>query len=166
MIAVPTVTLRPYAPADAGTLVPFVQSFFRTHHRDITEGEALSSLGAWSSPDHRLYVIEAEQTPAGFLHLQQRGPTVCWVEDIFVAEALRGRGIASAALSQAEDLVRDAGLEALCMDVVPDNLPALRLYHRLGYDRLSLVTVRKDFAPFDTARTEQIAGLPFRVKQF
>ena len=88
------------------------------------------------------------------------------MEDIFVAETLRGQGIASAALSQAEDLVRDAGLEALCMDVVPDNLPALRLYHRLGYDRLSLVTVRKDFAPFDTAQTEQIAGLPFRVKQF
>lgn len=52
------------------------------------------------------------------------------------------------------------------MDVVPDNLPALRLYHRLGYDRLSTVTVRKDMQPFVTERSEQIGGLPFRVKRF
>ena len=52
------------------------------------------------------------------------------------------------------------------MDVVPDNLPALRLYHRLGYDRLSIVTVRKDFDEFETARTEEIAGLSFRVRKF
>ena len=52
------------------------------------------------------------------------------------------------------------------MDVVPDNLPALRLYHRLGYDRLSIVTVRKDIKPFETERTEKLGGMDFRVKRF
>ena len=52
------------------------------------------------------------------------------------------------------------------MDVIPDNIPALRLYHRLGYDRLSIVTVRKDMQPFASERIEQIGGMDFRIKQF
>jgi hypothetical protein len=34
-----------------------------------------------------------------------------------------------------------------------------------GYDRLSIITVRKDFEEFETLRTENIAGLPFRVRR-
>ena len=52
------------------------------------------------------------------------------------------------------------------MEVVPDNLPAMRLYHRLGYDRLSLITMRKDDDSFQTERIETIAGLPMRVRKF
>lgn len=52
------------------------------------------------------------------------------------------------------------------MEVVPDNIPAIRLYHRLGYDRLNLITMRKDDEAFQTAHCESIAGIPLRVKQF
>ena len=52
------------------------------------------------------------------------------------------------------------------MEVVPDNLSAMRMYHRLGYDRLSLITMRKDFEDFETERIETIAGLPLRVRHF
>ena len=66
----------------------------------------------------------------------------------------------------AEALVRADGVGALCMDVAADNVPALRLYRRLGFDRLSLITVRKDFEPFENARVERLGGVDFRVKQF
>ncbi len=52
------------------------------------------------------------------------------------------------------------------MEVVPDNLPAMRLYHRLGYDRLSVITMRKDYDEFETERVEHIASLPMRVRHF
>ena len=104
--------------------------------------------------------------PVGFLHLNMRGSTVCWIEDIFVSADYRRRGIASEAIGLAENLLKERGVKGVSMDVVPDNLPALRLYHRLGYDRLSIITVRKDFDEFETARTEEIAGLPFRVRRF
>lgn len=65
-----------------------------------------------------------------------------------------------------EEMLAAQGVRSFCMEAVPDNLPALRLYHRLGYDRLSLVTLRKDLDAFETARQESLAGLSFRVKQF
>lgn len=95
-----------------------------------------------------------------------RGSTVCWIEDIFVEERLRGQGIASEAIRLAEEILRKRGVTGICMDVTPDNIAALKLYHRLGYDRLSTVTVQKDFQPFETDRMERIAGMDFRVKKF
>lgn len=62
-----------------------------------------------------------------------RGPVVCWIEDIFVREELRRRGIASAVIGLVEDILRGReGIEGVCMDVAPDNLTALRLYRRAG----------------------------------
>lgn len=81
-------------------------------------------------------------------------------------ESLRRQGIASKAIGLVEEILQKRGVEGICMDVVPDNIPALRLYYRLGYDRLSIVTVRKDMHPFATERREQIGGMDFRVKQF
>lgn len=37
------------------------------------------------------------------------------------------------------------GYTAVCMDVAPRNSSALHLYRELGYDTLSIVTVRKEF---------------------
>lgn len=159
------VMLRPYGPTDTEVLVPFVTAFWAVHHTRVDAEEARQELADWSAGRHRLYVIKEDGASAGFLHLNRRGPIAAWVEELFVTESLRGRGIAGEAIRQAEALVRAEGVEALCMDVAADNVPALRLYHHLGFDRLSLITVRKDFEPFETARVEHLGGLDFRVKQ-
>lgn len=52
------------------------------------------------------------------------------------------------------------------MEMVPDNVAAMRLYHHLGYDRLSVITMRKNLDAFETERMESIAGLPLRVRHF
>lgn len=160
------VSLRRYSPQEEGVLIPFVIAFWKTHHATTTEEEAKEDIAAWSARKHQLFMIDRDGQAVGFLHLYKRGPNVCWVEDVFVEEVCRGQGIASAAIRMAEEAMRGEGVDAMCMDVVPDNLPALRLYRRLGYDRLSLVTVRKEFEPYETAREEKIAGLVFRVKKF
>ncbi len=148
------------------TVLRYIVSFFRAHHANIDDGQARENLASWTEADHELYAILGDGKPVGFLHLNMRGSTVCWIEDIFVEEDLRGRGIASESIRLAEEILRKRGVTGICMDVVPDNIAALKLYHRLGYDRLSTVTVRKDFQPFETERTEQIAGMDFRIKRF
>lgn len=160
------ITLRPYDGASEKTMLRGIIAFFGIHHLQIDEAQAREDLAGWLKEDHELYDILADGVPVGFVHLNWRGTTVCWIEDIFVEESLRKRGIASRAIGLVEETLRNRGVEGICMDVVPDNLPALRLYHRLGYDRLSIVTVRKDMEPFTTERTERIGGLDFRVKQF
>jgi ribosomal protein S18 acetylase RimI-like enzyme len=160
------ITLRPYASGDESLLIPFIISFWRAHHAETDAANAREDIAAWTAENHDLFVIMHSDKPVGFLHLNMRGSTVCWIEDIFVSADYRRRGIASEAIGLAENLLKERGVKGVSMDVVPDNLPALRLYHRLGYDRLSIITVRKDFDEFETARTEEIAGLPFRVRRF
>lgn len=143
-----------------------IKSFFRAHHMEIGEAAARENLANWTSEDHEFYVILGNDQLVGFVHLCMRGPTVCWIEDIFVEEHLRKQGIASKAIELVEEQLQKRNVQSICMDVVPDNLPALKLYHRLGYDQLSIVTVRKDRKPFKTSRTEQIGGIEFRIKQY
>lgn len=160
------VMLAPYQAGDADVLSGFIISFWKTHHDDVTPQEAADMLNEWTQGEHKLFVIRRQSAPIGFLRTHNSSDTVCWIDDIYVDAPHRGQGVASAAIGLLEGMLRARGVESFCMEVVPDNLPALRLYHRLGYDRLSVVVMRKDTVPFDTARTETIAGLPMRVKQF
>ena len=148
-----TVSLKSYEPADEHKLIPFIISFWKTHHAHVDAESAREDIREWTKEKHDLFVIMKGPEAVGFLHLNMRGSTVCWVEDVFIDEPYRRQGIAGQAIRLAEEILKGRGVKGVSMDVVPDNLPALRLYHRLGYDRLSIVTVRKDFDVFETART-------------
>lgn len=160
------IILKPYDGSSEKTMIHSIIAFFRVHHSQISDTVAREDLAVWTKEDHELYDILGDGVPVGFVHLNWRGTTVCWIEDIFVEEGLRRHGIASKAIGLVEEILQKRGVEGICIDVIPDNIPALRLYHRLGYDRLSIVTVRKDMQPFATERREQIGGMDFRVKQF
>ena len=160
------IILRPYDGTSEKQMIRSIIAFFRVHHSQVDEVQARKDLTGWTKEDHELYDILGDGIPVGFLHLNFRGAAVCWIEDIFVEEGLRRQGIASKAIRLVEEILQERDVEGICMDVIPDTIPALRLYHRLGYDRLSIVTVRKDMQPFATERREQIGGMDFRVKQF
>lgn len=160
------IKLNRYDSTSEKTMLRSIIAFFRVHHSQVNDTEAREVLADWTKEDHELYDILGDGMPVGFVHLNWRGAAVCWIEDIFVEEGLRRQGIASKAIGLVEDVLQKRGVEGICMDVIPDNIPALRLYHHLGYDRLSIVTVRKDMQPFATERREQIGGMDFRVKRF
>ena len=160
------INLRPYDGTSEKQMLRSIISFFRVHHSQIDDTMARENLANWTTEDNELYDILGDGASVGFIRLNWRGPKVCWIEDIFVEESLRRQGIATKAIGLVEEVLQKRGVEGICMDVIPDNIPALRLYHRLGYDRLSIVTVRKDMQPFASERIEQIGGMDFRIKQF
>ena len=133
---------------------------------EINEGHikaAGETLGEWLVPPSELYVIISGDCDVGFIRLSYRGSNVAWIEDIFVDKEHRGCGIASCAVGLAEDMIRsDPNYTAVCIDAVPRNSSALRLYRRLGYDTLSIVTLRKDFGGNDRDRTVGIDGVEFK----
>jgi ribosomal protein S18 acetylase RimI-like enzyme len=57
-----------------------------------------------------------------------------------VVEDLRGRGIGTALLARAEQLVRDHGCQRITLAVEEDNSDAIRLYRRLGYQEFGVET--------------------------
>ena len=160
------ITLAPYTPEHEAVLAGYVVAFWEVHHSDVSLQEAKQTLSDWTKDDHKLFTIFFENAAVGFIRTHNTSESVCWIDDIYVDMPHRGRGIATEAIRQVENALRAEGSRSFCMEVVPDNLPAMRLYHRLGYDRLSLITMRKDDDSFETGRTETIAGLPLRVRRF
>lgn len=75
----------------------------------------------------------------------------------------RGQGIATESIHMAEEIKKShLGYTSICFDVVPRNTEALRLYHKLGYDNLSMITVRKELYENHRDKAEIFLGLDFR----
>lgn len=167
------VALIDYEAAFAQELKKDIADFFAFHGslvgaqeeaRVQAEREAAETLENWQQGRSALYVILFEQIYAGFLRLEYRGDQVAWIEDLYVRPKLRGQGIASTAIQLAEKTVAARpGYTALCMDVVPRNEAAMGLYYRLGYDSVSLITLRKEFGENPRDRKTVILGREFYV---
>jgi GNAT superfamily N-acetyltransferase len=70
--------------------------------------------------------------PVGHAHVDWR-PTPPELQNVFVAESHRRRGIASRLSLAAEELVRSRGQTRIALDVDVDNAAARALYAKLGY---------------------------------
>ena len=164
------INLVPYNEKYQNIVTDCIISFFGFH--SAINGQANSpeltqakeNIEVWTSESHELYIIKCDNIPVGFVHIWYKGGNVAWIEDIFVDEAYRGQGIGSKAINSAEDIIkRKSGYTAVCMDVVPRNTNALAAYHRLGYDTLSLITVRKELGKNTREETADIFGHIFKI---
>jgi len=83
-------------------------------------------------PDGEYLVAWEDGEPVGHAHLDWRtNPPE--VQDVFVPESHRRRGIASHLSAAAEELVRARGFDRIALDVDVENKSALALYEKLGY---------------------------------
>ena len=167
------VELAAYAPRYKEETLQRMADFFG-YHRGLYDGsvskndfaasqETMETLERWGSADHALYVIFADAVSVGFVHIGFRGGNVAWIEDIYVDRQHRGRGIASQAIQRAEETIaQNEAYDAVCMDVAPRNAEALRLYHRLGYRNLSMITLRKELYENDRDKDLHLLGLDFK----
>jgi mycothiol synthase len=60
-------------------------------------------------------------------------PGTGWIDTVGVLPAYRGRGAASALITRVVDAMRTAGLDRVTLRVNDDNVPARRVYERLGF---------------------------------
>ena len=76
----------------------------------------------------------------GFMHLMPSTNTLAmrpiwFLEDLYIDEGARGRGVASALLAYAETFARSSGAERLTLATAHDNAAAQHLYQKHGYVR-------------------------------
>lgn len=64
------------------------------------------------------------------------------ITNVAVAKQHRGRGIAKAMLEKMLQLGREQGLDAFTLEVRESNVPAIELYHKLGFHDAG---IRKNF---------------------
>jgi ribosomal protein S18 acetylase RimI-like enzyme len=60
------------------------------------------------------------------------------VHDVAVLASHRGRGIAEAMLAEAERIAVERGAVKMTLEVLSGNVPAVRLYQRIGYEGYQL----------------------------
>lgn len=128
------VTLRPARDDDAATVASIWESAWRDGHLGHVPGE----LVAIRTPESfrtraaemipRTTIASSDGEIAGFVTV-----TNDEVEQVFVAAASRGAGIADALLAAAERQVAAGGHETAWLAVVAGNARARRFYERAGW---------------------------------
>ncbi len=81
------------------------------------------------------YIIECEGKVAGYAitsrtYSQEAGGDVLWLEELFIKEPYRNRGLGT---EYFELILKTPGIARFRLEVEPDNEKAVRLYKRLGF---------------------------------
>lgn len=146
--------------------ISLIGQFWYAHNQETPSYEDnKENLVEWTKEGHKLYFITHQQQIVGFVHLGSRGCEMDWLEDIFVLPEYQNRGIGTKAIAVVEQLVQSYS-SSLYIEASSRNIAAIRLYHKLGYNCLNTITVRKDFDnQYKTVRTDTIANLEFTIKE-
>ena len=130
---------RPLTPDDRELYMTYVDAFY---HSDAVESpvpeknyEATFAELMRSDDYLKCYIFEADGKPCGFSLLsktfsQEAGGVSVTIEEIYIEEPYRGRGLATAFF---EWLKSRSGIARLRIEVEDDNDGAKRLYQRMGF---------------------------------
>jgi ribosomal protein S18 acetylase RimI-like enzyme len=133
-------SFRLAAPSDAEALIEMMRDF-NAHERIAFEEPpvraALAQLFANDSYGLACLMLLGEEV-AGYVvitfgfSLEFRGRDAL-IDELFVRDEFRGRGLGSAALRFAEGVCRERGVRALHLEVDRENTAAQSVYRRAGF---------------------------------
>lgn len=135
----PTFVLADSSHADL--LIKLMREFYQVEHLKFDEGVARSALQQiLGNRAHGLiHVIGLGEEVVGYVvltfgfSLEFHGRDAL-VDEIYVREEYRGRGVGRAALRFVEDVCQDEGIKALHLEVDRVNTKAQKLYSGAGYE--------------------------------
>ena len=133
-----TITLA--TMADEPVLAELMREFYAHEGLAFDEARTLGAFRTLASDPNlgRLWIFRVDGEAVGYLAV-----TVCYslefagryalVDELYVREAHRGRGIATRAVELAAEACREMDLSALRLEVDVGNTRAMALYRRLGF---------------------------------
>ena len=91
------------------------------------------------------YIFEDGGETAGYAMVAKSfstefGKRCIWIEDLYIKEGCRGRGIGGAFMSYITEKYRDSIFR---LEVEDDNLPALELYKKYGFTTLPYTEMKR-----------------------
>ena len=145
------VTIRFATPADADTLHAFITGlavYEREPDAVLVTPAVLREQLAAARPPFECLLAEHDGVARGFAlffatYSTWRGRPGIWVEDLFVPEAHRRRGVGRALLRRLAQLALERGCARLEWSVLDWNAPALGFYRTLGAQALDQWTIHR-----------------------
>lgn len=139
-------------PGDLDRLVPLVMAYHAFEGLSQAEEDTRAALIPLLDgvPQGAVWLIGPRAAPLGYVAIGtgwsiELGGMDAFVDEFFIRENVRGRGIGSEALSALARALRAEGVKALHLEVARDNDVARQLYRRLGFEpraRYHLMTCR------------------------
>lgn len=135
-----TLLIRPALPADAGLVLRFIRELAEYEREPLaveaTEQGLREQLQS-SDPPFECLLAELDGRACGFALFFQsystwRGRPGLYLEDLFVSEPLRGRGVGRALLAAVARTAVERGCARLEWAVLDWNQPAIDFYRALG----------------------------------
>jgi ribosomal protein S18 acetylase RimI-like enzyme len=125
---------------DADLLLEFMQAYYAFDGHAFDQAKARVALTEMLRDANlgRAWIILDRSVPVGYIVLCF-GYSLEWlgrdgfVDEFYLREEYRGRGWGRKTMAFVEEAAREAGIRALHLEVVRQNLAALELYCRLGF---------------------------------
>ncbi len=141
---------RIVSPSEAPALAELMRAYYAFDGHDFDEARVMRTLAEFlASPDHgRAWFIEQDGAIAGYMvicfgYSLEFGGRDAFVDEIYLHEPFRGRGLGREALAFMMAEAKRLGIKALHLEVEEENAPAQRLYEALGFtgrDRFRLMS--------------------------
>ncbi len=135
------IELRAAATQDRDLLLSFIQELYAAEHIPFDpsrSARALDDLLADPSLG-RVWLIERDGQPAGYAvvalgYSLEFGGRFALLDELFLQEEHRGKGVGRQALARIEAACRELGLEAVRLEVERSNQVARELYRKAGFE--------------------------------
>lgn len=128
-------------PEDAARILPLMAQFHAQLGLDLSDAHRASAVEPLlhGSPHGVVYLIGPQKAPIGYVILSfgwsiAMGGMDAFIDEIYIRENVRGRGIGSEVLLELPKALAGVGLKALHLEVHKTNPRANALYRRLGFE--------------------------------
>jgi ribosomal protein S18 acetylase RimI-like enzyme len=142
-LSVGAITVRRVGADEARRVAPLYDAYRQFYQRRSDLELAERFLTERLERDESVVLLaERDGAAVGFTQLYPlfssiRCERVYLLNDLYVDASARRLGVAAALLTAAADFARAAGASYLTLETANDNLPAQRLYERLGWRHVS-----------------------------
>ncbi|WP_137700082.1 GNAT family N-acetyltransferase [Marimonas lutisalis] len=134
-------TLQLARPEDIDKLEPLVAAYHAFEGIDSDEEARRAALAPLldGTPHGVAYLIGPRRAPVGYIVISfgysvELGGIDGFVDEFFIRERVRGRGMGSEVLHTLLPALSQHGVKALHLEIDRDNARARRLYERAGFD--------------------------------
>ncbi len=124
------------------SLIRELAAYEKNAHKAVVTEDDLLRDGFGPQPKFRMLIAEWESEAAGYasffyFYSTFQGRLALFLEDLFVLDKFRGKGIGKALLTAVAKLAIEEGCYGLRWEVLDWNRPAIEFYERLGADFLN-----------------------------
>ena len=127
-------------PDDAERLLRMLAAYHAFEGIDVSDEHRAAALMPLleGSPHGAVWLVGPKMAPVGYIAVSfgwsiELGGLEGFIDEFWIREKVRGRGMGGEVLAALLPSLKAAGLRALHLEVAPGNETAMRLYGRMGF---------------------------------